>query len=562
MTFTHRASRFRPRYVGTAALAAAGLLLAGCASGAASPSAADASGGAPVAGGELTVEFWPDNATFACVDPFQTFWIEHRQVIRNVADSLTDQDPDTGEIVPWLATDWQVSPDGLAYTFDLRDDVTFSDGTAFTATSVKLALDNAAATLAAVPGAYGGVYIAGYSSTEVVDDDTVTVHFSTPNAAFLQGTSTTNLAILSADSYAKTPEERCLGAVVGSGPFVLDEYTPGEGIELSKRTGYGWASALNAHQGDAYLDAVHIHYVAEDSVRVGNLASGASDIAWPRNPFTPEDAALLTSAGAEVHARALPGPSYALYPNVAEGKILADPLVREALQKAIDRESYASTIYGADYPVVAGAFDATTPFFEPQTEALAYDPKEAAKLLDDAGWTLEKGADYRTKNGETLTIVEPITAETPGDVLLQDQLKQVGIQLDLKVYQASERPSIISSGAYDLLGTYYTRADPGVLQWILDERYSGSKALAKNAQEPATAQTVKDLFDAGLAQTDSTKRAEIYGDLQKLLIDEGVSFPVFERVQQAATASDVHGFRFTSESFLSYYDIWKDAPSS
>ena len=132
--------------------------------------------GDPVAGGELTVEFWPDNAAFSCVDPFQTYWIEHRQVIRNVADSLTDQDPETGEIVPWLATDWEVSPDGLTYTFNLRDDVTFSDGTAFTADSVVLALESAKATLAAVPGRVRRrVHLRTTTSSTAVDEDTVEV---------------------------------------------------------------------------------------------------------------------------------------------------------------------------------------------------------------------------------------------------------------------------------------------------------------------------------------------------------------------------------------------------
>ena len=183
------------------ALAAASVVaLAGCSTSATTASAPDAAGD-PVAGGELTVEFWPDNAAFACVDPFQTYWIEHRQVIRNYADSLTDQDPETGEIVPWLATDWEISPDGLTYTFNLRDDVTFSDGTAFTADSVVLALESAKATLAAAPGAYGGVYISGLDGATAVDEDTVEIHITTPNAAFHQGTSTTNLAILAASSY-------------------------------------------------------------------------------------------------------------------------------------------------------------------------------------------------------------------------------------------------------------------------------------------------------------------------------------------------------------------------
>jgi peptide/nickel transport system substrate-binding protein len=547
----------RYRTPALAALAAASVvMMAGCA-GSTGGAATSAPEGDPVAGGELTVEFWPDNAAFACVDPFQTYWIEHRQVIRNVADSLTDQDPETGEIVPWLATDWEISDDALTYTFNLRDDVTFSDGTAFTADSVVLALQSAKDTLAAAPGAYGGVYISGLDSASAVDADTVEIHFSTPNAAFLQGTSTTNLAILAASSYEATPEERCLGNVVGSGAFLLDQYTPGEGIDLSKREGYDWASELNAHQGDAYLDAVHINYVAEDSVRVGNLASGASDIAWPRNPFTPEDSALLTSSGATIESRSLPGPASAYYPNVSEGHVLSEKAVRDALQISIDRETYAATIYGEDYPVVQGAFNTTTPFFVSEADALAYDPEGAGEILDEAGWVLEDGADYRTRDGQTLSLVAPITAETPGDVLLQDQLKQVGIQLILSVYQPADRAALTANGQYDLLATYYTRADPGVLAWILDERYAGSKAFAKNAQTPETAATIQDLFDQGLQETDPAARADIYAELQELLSSDGVSFPIFERVQLAATAADVHGFRFTSESFLSYYDIWK-----
>ncbi|WP_205783859.1 ABC transporter substrate-binding protein [Microbacterium sp. 10M-3C3] len=532
------------------------LALSGCA-GTATGASPTGAAGDPVAGGELTVEFWPDNAAFACVDPFQTYWIESRQVIRNVADSLTDQDPETGEIVPWLATSWTVSDDQLTYTFELRDDVTFSDGTPLDAAAVVRTFDSAQETLAAVPGAYGGVYIAGLDTATALDEHTVQVQFATPNSAFLQGTSTTNLAILSPASYDATPADRCLGKFVGSGPFVLDDYTPGEGIDLSRRDGYDWASSLNAHEGEAYLDAVHINYVAEDSVRVGNLTSGASDVAWPRNPFTPEDQALLTSSGAQLHSRPLPGVSYSLFPNVADGKVLSDPLVRQALQKAIDRETYATTIYGDDYPVVAGAYDSTTPFFGAQDDALAYDPEGAAELLDEAGWTLADGATYRTKNGQQLTIVQPITAETPGDVLLQDQLKQVGIDFELKVYQASDRASIISGGDYDVLATYYTRADPSVLQWIIDDRYASSKAFAQNAADPETAAQIQSLFDAGITDIDQEARTDAYARLQALLVDDGVTFPVFERVQYAATAPSVQGFRFTSESFLSYYDIWK-----
>ena len=187
-------------------LAAAALTLLAACGGSSTPSPATTSG-APHAGGTLDLAFWPDNAAFNCVDPFQTYWIEHRTVIRNFADSLTDQDPATGKIVPWLATSWKVAGSGKSYTFTLRDGVTFSDGTKLDATAVKTSFDGDAALLKDLPTAYGGVYIAGYAGTDVIDDHTVRVRFSEPNAAFLQATSTTNLAILAPSSYAKTPEQ-------------------------------------------------------------------------------------------------------------------------------------------------------------------------------------------------------------------------------------------------------------------------------------------------------------------------------------------------------------------
>ncbi|MDQ0574224.1 ABC transporter substrate-binding protein [Agromyces albus] len=532
---------------------AASLALAGCAGGTAASESGDAD---PVAGGTLDLAFWPDNAAFACVDPFQTYWIEHRTVIRNVADSLTDQDPETGELVPWLATAWEVNDAGTEFTFDLRDDVTFSDGTAFTPESVKLALDNAKATLAELPAAYGGVYIAGYDSTEVVDDDTVVVRFSKPNASFLQGTSTTNLAILSAASYEKTPEERCLGAVVGSGPFVLDSYTPGSGISLSKRDGYAWGSPLREHDGEAYLDGIEITYVAEDGVRVGQLTSDEIDIAWPRNPFTENDQALITSGGDEIVSRSLPGPALDYYPNVSDGRPLADPLVRGALLKAIDRESFAATVYGADYPVVTSIYNTTTPYVVDESDALAYDPDGAAELLDEAGWELGDDG-YREKDGQRLTLSTPVNGQaTPGDQLVQDQLKQVGIDLELNVITAAQRSEVLNSGQYDLISTYYTRADPGVIQWIIDPRVAGSKAQAENNFTDEQAAVVQQLLDEGTQTIDPEARGEVYAELQDHLVENALVIPLAERVQLAGISSAVHGFRYTSEAFGDFADTW------
>ncbi|AHH17856.1 putative ABC transporter, substrate-binding protein [Nocardia nova SH22a] len=549
--------RTRRRRIAAIALAAVAALLAGACGGAGTDSGPSGEGRDPVRGGTLRIAFFPDNAAFPCIDPFQVYWIEHRSLIRNFADSLTDQNPETGAIVPWLATGWQISPDGLEYTFTLRDGVTFADGAPLDAAAVKANFDAFLDLRRQTNGTvFGASYIVGLESAEVVDGRTVRFHFSRPNSSFLQATSTTNLALLSPASLRNTPQQRCQGGVVGSGPFVLDKYVPGESVSLSRRTGHHWGSALSKNTGEAYLDGVRVSYVAEDSVRTGDLVAGQIDIAWPRNPFTVEDRQLISRSGAYVRSRPLPGVSYTLYPNVSQGRPLADDRVRAALYHAIDVKSYAATVFGSDYPPVAGPFDSTTPYFASQAAKLNYDPQEAGRLLDAAGWRIAPGDRYRSKDGKRLTLTQLISTASPGAELFQDQLRQVGIDLQLKVVTTAERPGAIAGGQYDLLESYFTRADPGALQYILDEQLANSKALARNAQKPETAARVRDLFTQAVQAGDEAQRSRIYTELQNVLIDNGVTFPLFERLQYAGIRNQVNGFRFTSESFLALDDTW------
>jgi peptide/nickel transport system substrate-binding protein len=503
----------------------------------------------------LKIAFFGDNTTLVSVDPFQVYWLEHRVLLRNVAESLTDQSPDDGKIIPWLAKGWEVSDDALNYTFHLRNDVTFSNGERFDAQAVKAAFDSNKAFAAQLPVTFGATYLAGYDHAEVVDDFTVKLVLSRPNAGFLQATSTTNLAILAPASYTLSAKERSLGKIIGTGPFVLEHYTPETGARLTRRPGYAWASASMKNKGDAHLEAVEISYIPEESVRNGLFLQGQADVLWPRNPFSEVDLKLYQSKGATIQSRALPGPALNLYPNTRGQRVLADKRVRQALLKAIDRKSYASTVYNADFPVVSGVYDVTTPYFKSQADKLAYDPEGAARLLDEAGWA--KGADgYRQKDGKRLSLGYNINgSETAGDVLVQDQLRKVGIDLKLNVVTRAEWTAANAAGNYDLTSTYMTRADPIILQTILDPRSANSSTLATNTYEPTTLPQVTALFDAGITATQAAQRASAYGDLQDLLVNEASAFPIYERVWQAATASRVRNFHWTAEGFAFLGDI-------
>jgi peptide/nickel transport system substrate-binding protein len=515
--------------------------------------------GTPKAGGTLKVSYFPDNPTLSCIDPFQVYWIESRSIIRNFADSLTDQDPQTGKIVPWLAKSWDISKDGKTYTFKLRDDVTFSNGKKVDAQAVA---DDAAGWIATVKAtngtAYGSSYVQGLTGATVVDPTTVALHLSRPNSSFLQATSTTNLAITDPAEYQKTPAERCTGqGLIASGLFVLDHYTAKVETVLTRRAGYAWGSSLSANTGEAHLDKVIYNYVAEDSVRTGNLISGAIDIAWPRNPFSPQDEQLIKKSGDTVQQRPLPGVANTLFVNTTAGRPLSDAQVRKALFKGLDLKTYASTVFGPDYPVVQGAYDSTTPYFVSQASKLGYDPAGAQQLLDAAGWVVGKDG-FRYKDGKELTIDYPTTQFSAGSELIQAQLKKVGINLSLRTLTPAQQATYLPAGEYDLTGNYFTRADPGALQFIINPDVANSKALAQRSATPAVITQVQALFKKAIQTTDPQQTQQAYAELQSYLIDQGITFPLFERVQKAGVSSHVHGFAFTSESFLKLNDVWKD----
>jgi peptide/nickel transport system substrate-binding protein len=537
--------KLHPTIASATLLLALGISLSAC-----SPSEVDTQ-----AGSTLKIAFFGDNTQLVSLDPFQVYWLEHRVVLRNVVESLTDQDPQNGQIIPWLAERWDISNDAREYTFHLRKGVTFSNGEAFDAQAVKTAFDSNKAFAAQLPSTFGATYLAGYDHAEIIDPQTIKLVLARPNAGFLQATSTTNLAILAPESYRHTTKERSLGAIIGSGPFVLEHYTPETGLKLVRRSGYAWPSANVQNKGESHVSAVEISYIPEESVRNGQFLQGQVDILWPRVPFSDVDLTLLKSKQATIQSRSLPGPAWNLYPNTRGKHILADADVRLAVQKGIDRKTYASTVYNPEFPVVDGVFDVTTPYVRSQAGKLVYDPQSAAQLLDKAGWQV--GADgYRTKAGQRLTLIYNIALkETAGDVLIQDQLRTLGIELKLRVQTTAEWAAANAAGNYDLTYTYMTRADPIVLQTILDPRSANSSTLATNIYPPASLERAQSLFDAGLTATAAEQRADAYGELQDLLIDQASAIPVYERVWQAATSAKVHNFHWSAEGFAFLNDI-------
>lgn len=522
------------------------LLLTACSSGAGPAGDPTASSSADVAtpGGTLRFAL---GASPSGVDPQQVGSNVSIYIARQLADSLTDQDPETGEIVPWLATSWEVSDDLTQFTFHLRDDVTFSDGTPLTAATVKANFDALVGPLAAT-APLASSYLAGYQGTTVDDEHTVTVAFATANAQFLQATSTVSLAILSDATATADPAARLQGEVVGSGPFELESYTQDQGATIVRRDGYAWPSEVSANPGEAYLDQIDFTIVPESGVRSGGLASDQFDAV---GDVLPQDVPQVEGSGGSVLTRTNPGVAFVLQPNVSTGP-LADPDVRAAVQVAINRQELVDTVLSEAFKPATSVLASTTPGYVDLSDELAFDQDGAAAALDDAGWTL--GADgIREKDGEKLSfdvVYAPLFTGSQAVLeLTQQQLKAVGVDLQVRQQTPAEQQAALTAGDYD---TYYynvTRADGDILRTQFSSKFRNiNKRPADTVLDP--------LLDAQLAQGDPAKRADDLAAAQESILENGYAIPLFELAQSIGVGADVHGLAFDASSRLLFHDTW------
>jgi peptide/nickel transport system substrate-binding protein len=527
------------RWAALAALLTTSVLLAACGS---SDSGSDSGSGPAKSGGTLTFAVGSDAG---CVDPQQVASNDTIYSVRQVVDSLTDQDPETGKIVPWLAKSWDISSDATMFTFHLRSGVTFSDGSKLTAQVVKDNFD-------AVPklGALGTLaegYLSGVKSTAVVDPLTVKVTFQQPNAQFLQATSTHSLGIESSASAKRTPQQKCSQGVVGSGPFVLKSYVQNQSITLARRTGYAWGSSLWHKSGEAYLDKVVFKIVPEAGVRAGSLQSGQVDAI---SSVGKANEAALKGGQVTLQRRANPGVVFGLAFNNAR-PVLKDARVRQAIGFALDRKQIADTVFPTGTQPATSVLAHTTPDYANLSSDLTTDAAKAKSLLDAAGW--KTGSDgIRTKDGKKLSLtvdwIPNSATNQPALELIQQQLKAVGVGLTLKQLQVTQLAPTLQSGDYDAAWSNVTRADPDIL------RSSFSTKLANFYRVPVGP------LDTPLTQqaatTDTTKRGQLVKQAQQLIVQNAYYAPVVELQTQIGVATKVHGLNFDASSRIHLHDTW------
>jgi peptide/nickel transport system substrate-binding protein len=501
----------------------------------------------PVSGGEVMLGYIDEPPT---MDPRVSGSAKATNLMVNLFDTLIALDRDTGNLVPGLASSWEGSADATAYTFHLRNDVTFHDGTPFNAEAVKYTFDSIMdpelRSLSAI-GALGT-----YTETEVVDDYTVIVHFAEPYAAFPNMVSASTLAPVSPTAAQAAGPTEFGRAPVGTGPFKFSSWEQQVSMSFERNPDYKWPIGLYKHEGPAYIDKLTVQFIPEAATLTGSIESGQLTIA---DGILPQDVATLDGDDDfQTMLPTIPGIPQILPLNAA--KFPTDDLaVRQAILYGIDTETIVDTIFFGTLKPAKGPLAASTLDYNPAVESYyPYDTDKASQLLADAGWTQGSGG-ILEKDGQPLHLEYITTPGQPGDVaeLVQAYLQPLGFDVNLQILEYAATAELMLAGEHNIARLGYTGTDPAVLTTAFhSDNIAGTNFNRTMLPDP----DLDAKLEAAAAETDPDARKQMYYDIQVYIMDRALIIPLWDQAIFWGAQARLQGLYPMSLAQIPFYDAW------
>jgi peptide/nickel transport system substrate-binding protein len=493
------------------------------------------------------------------IDSLGNTWIPNNSAISSfqghiwghVTDKLIYVDPE-GKVSPWLAESWEQNAEATEFTLNLKEGVTFSDGTPLDASAVVANLDIWYAGQKADGINPIALFPKTYDRAEAVDAKTVKVFFKKPTLGFIPTLGYHGSILISPKTLAQPASDQAdLGKTSGSGPYVVESWKEGDYVKLVKRPDYNWGPAAVGHTGPAFLDSITYKLVTEQSLRVSAVQSGQADVAYNASP---QELKSLKEEGFTVAT-----PRYLGFVNGWAVNTKLEPCndvkVRQALQSGINRQEIIDTVYTPDWKLPTSFIQSNVPGATDQSALLAYDPAKAEKLLDEAGWT--KGADgIRVKDGKLLQLTlhsNPYLATAKAvDELISQQLGKIGWKVDIRAYDVVTFTEKVKFGGPTVPAYEVTRSfiDAGTIASILTDANNGENWFALGQSD----QTINDLRDKIAAAPSFEERAPLLDKLQKYVLEQGYFIPRTQIVQRIYVQSPkLSGETYNGVAYASFY---------
>lgn len=454
----------------------------------------------PVAGGRANVVIQPEPPSLM-LGLVQN--APAQQVAGNIYEGLLRYDTKLNPM-PSLAKSWEVSDDGLTYTFHLQNGVKWHDGQPFSADDVVFSAD---VFLRKTHPRFRAV-LDHVESITAPDADTVVFRLKSPFGPFLNSFEVGSMPIVPKHIYEGTDfaTNPANNTPIGTGPFKFGEWVKGSYIKLVKNPDY-W------DQGKPYLDEIYWHVIPDAASRAVAYETGQVDI-LPAGSIENFDIdrvkelpnTCITQSGWEFF-----GPQSWVWLNNRQGPT-ASREFRQAIMYALDREFIRDSLFNGLGQIPNGPFAGSTRYNDTDLKPWPYDPKKAKELVKASGY-----------KGEVLKLVPMPYGETwmrLAEVIKQN-LADVGIKVEIVSTDVAGWNQHLSDWDFDLSTTYlYQYGDPAL--GVSRSYVSGNikKGSPWNNVEGYSNPKVDALFDKGAGTVDPAERKAAYDEVQKILVDD------------------------------------------
>ena len=497
-------------------------------------------------GGILTVGIPVEPET---LDPGDAVYVQEQFILMNLFNSLLSTATD-GSLHPALATAWEPNEDYSEFTFTLRKDVTFHDGTPFKADAVKASFDHIMSDAVLESGGKSLLQDHQYVETVIVDDYTTTVKFAAPYPNFLRDAGRQWLSISSPAALEKYGQDYGRNPV-GTGPFKLVQWDAQSQILLERNPDYNWGPEFALHEGPAHLDQVVFQILPEAATRLTAFETGEILIAG--EPPALDAVSMADSGKASIQTFAQPGVPAILMINTTKAPT-DDINVRKAMILAVNQDELAQTAFQSlGLPAYSVISPTTWGYNEEAASLYSYNFEEAIRLLEESGWVDSDGDGIREKNGEKLTIDwpdNPAWSEAFNE-LLSGYLTNAGFDMQYRSMDDGAAYEELLAGNYSLVYMYWIRPDPSPLRNLFhSDNTNGGGAWTNFVNEELDAV----LADAD-TQTDENIRKQDYETAQNIIMENALVLPMFTVNTTYLTAPAVQDFSFDLEGYPWIYDI-------
>lgn len=430
----------------------------------------------------MIIESSPTN-----LDPRVGIDAQSERIGELIFDALVRRD-EHFQVHPWLAESWE-TPDPLTYIFHLKRGVRFHDGRPLTARDVKWTFDSI------LNGTIRTTKSSSYKLVDRIDapdDATVIFHLKQPWASLLWNVSNGAIGIVPDGSGADFYRHP-----VGTGPFRFVSAEQDRDVVIERNDQYWGAPAK--------LLRVRFSVVPDTTTRALELRKGSADVAL--NSLT-ADMVVALQKEPNLEVARTPGTIYQYLALNLRDPLLKDERVRQALAYAIDVRPLIHYLWrdmarpaNSVLPTQSWAYADITPY--------PYDPAKARQLLDAAGYPAQNGVRFhltmKTSTEETTRLLAAV---------LQQQLRDVGIALDIRTFEFATFFSDITKGAYQMYSLRWIGGnnDPDIFEYTFESSRMPPKGANRSYYSSADADR---LIDAGRRELDPAKRKAIYAELQQ-----------------------------------------------